>query len=238
MPPAAPRSSADPRRFYTVVAFGLLLVVFAGFFRTYFFAPLFYKDTLPLVVHAHGAVMTAWYLLFMVQVRLAASRRLSLHRTLGLASLALASLVVVLGTLVSLKLAGDRLRHDPASPEGPFLLGIQLFAILVPFVVLYGAGLLTRRKPEVHRRLMALAMFSTLGPAVVRLPFIPNHNIPLGIGVTLGILLSYVAADVVASRKLHKATLLGAALIITATFAGAAFSGTSPWIGLVRRLML
>jgi len=219
------------------VGVGLLIIVFTGFFRTFYFSPFFYKDTLPLVVQAHGVVMSAWYLLFIVQVRLVASRRLGLHRRLGYASLALASLVVVLGTLVSLKLAGDRLQHNPASTEGPFLLGVQVFSILTPFVVLYGSGVLHRRNPEVHRRLMALAMFSTVGPAVVRLPFLPNHNVPVGIAVSLSLVLAFLVGDWVSSRKLHRVTALGTGLIILSTFAGAAFSSTGIWIGLVRRLL-
>lgn len=237
MAPDRIASSGPDRRLYTAVGLVLLLVVFLGFSRTYFLSPFFAKEPLPLVVHLHGLVMTAWYLLFLVQVRLAASRRLRLHRTLGYASLAMALLIVVFGTLVSLKLASDRLQRQPDGSEGPFLLGIQFFSILLPFVVLYGSGVLNRNRPETHRRLMALAMFSTLGPAVVRLPMIPNHSIPVGIAVSLSLILAFVAADWWTSRKLHKATALGALLIIVATFTGAAFSATGLWIGLVKRLM-
>ncbi len=226
------------RRFFTVVALGLIGIVFTGFFRTFYFSPLFLKEPLPLLLILHGGVMTAWYALFLLQVRLLAARRVDLHRRLGYASLVLAGLVVVLGFIVSMKLAQARLRHDAQSAEGPFLLGVQVFCILLPFLVLYGSGILYRRRPDLHKRLMALAMFSTVGPAVVRLPFLPNHNVPVGIAVSLGLVLAFLAGDWASSRKLHRVTLLGVGLIVVSTFAGAAFSSSGIWIGLVRRLLL
>jgi hypothetical protein len=225
------------RRFFTFVALGLIALVFTGFFRTFYFSPLFLPEPLPVLLIAHGTVMTAWYGLFLLQVRLAGRGRLELHRRLGYASLGLAALVVALGLQVSVGLARERLARNPQSAEGPFLLGVQIFCILLPFLVLYGTGMLNRRRPEVHKRLMALAMFATVGPAVVRLPFLPNHNVPVGIAVSLGLVLAFLAGDWVTSRKLHRVTALGVGLIIVSTFAGAAFSGTGLWVGLVRRLL-
>lgn len=225
------------RRFFTLVALGLIALVFTGFFRTFYFSPLFLKEPLPLLLIVHGCVMTAWYALFLLQVRLVAGRRVALHRRLGYASLGLAALVVVLGLVVSVGLARARLHQDPRSAEGPFLLGVQIFCVLVPFLVLYGTGILDRRNPGAHKRLMALAMFSTVGPAVVRLPFLPNHNVPVGIAVSLSLVLAFLVGDWLSSRKLHRVTALGAGLIIVSTFAGAAFSSSGLWIGLVRRLL-
>ena len=100
-------------RFYYAVAAGLILVVFAGFARTYYLKGMFGAPPLPMLVHIHGAVMTLWYALFAVQVRLVATDRVAMHRKLGWAGIFLAGLVAVLGTMVSLGLCQRRLVANP-----------------------------------------------------------------------------------------------------------------------------
>ncbi|HEV2617498.1 MAG TPA: hypothetical protein VGU63_12910 [Candidatus Acidoferrales bacterium] len=77
------RSSVVDRRFYTWVAVAAALVVFAGFARTYYLKEFFGTRSLALLLHVHGLVMTLWFLLFLVQVRLVAAHRTDLHRRLG-----------------------------------------------------------------------------------------------------------------------------------------------------------
>ena len=52
----------------------------AGFARTYYLKELYATPALPILLHIHGAVMTLWYVLFIVQVRLVAAHRVALHR--------------------------------------------------------------------------------------------------------------------------------------------------------------
>ena len=69
------------RYVYSALAGILGLLVFAGFARTYYLKFLFATPPLPsLVVHAHGVVMTAWVVLFSVQVALVSTRRVRLHQ--------------------------------------------------------------------------------------------------------------------------------------------------------------
>jgi hypothetical protein len=58
------------RRLFLATAILFPLIVLVGFGRTYYLKGLF--DTPPLpsgLVHLHGLVMTAWVVLFVVQVR-------------------------------------------------------------------------------------------------------------------------------------------------------------------------
>ena len=83
------------------VVFGLL--VFTGFARTYYLKFLFTGPPLPSpVVHVHGLLMTAWVVLFVVQVGLISTRRVRLHQRLGYAGIALALLVIVMGVRTAL----------------------------------------------------------------------------------------------------------------------------------------
>src|SRR3954454_20433339 len=74
------------------------LVVLAGYFKTYYFSAFF--DTRPVanaLVHAHGAVMTLWVVYFSTQIALIRTKSVRLHMTMGMAGVALAAVVVVVG---------------------------------------------------------------------------------------------------------------------------------------------
>ena len=73
-------SSSIDRRLYTWGALVAVAIVFAGFAKTYFLKASFGAPELSTLVHAHGLVMTLWFLFFLMQVRLVAMRRTDLHR--------------------------------------------------------------------------------------------------------------------------------------------------------------
>src|SRR5512147_1245206 len=91
------RSGFD-RRFATGVAVATALIVFVGFARTYYLKGVFGTPALSSgLVHLHGIVMTLWFALFVVQVRLIAAHRTDLHRRVGVVGAVLALLVLVVG---------------------------------------------------------------------------------------------------------------------------------------------
>ncbi|MBI3476100.1 MAG: hypothetical protein HY010_10235 [Acidobacteria bacterium] len=231
-----PKLVAD-HRFYGAVSLILALVVFAGFSRTYYLKGLFGASSLPLLVHMHGAVMTLWYALFIMQVRLVASNRVALHRRLGIAGVFLAGGVAVLATMVAIGLAHRRLMANPDSKEGPFLLGLQLFAIVLVFVVLITAAVYLRRRTDYHKRLMTLAMLTVLGPAVVRLPVIEGKVLVV-ISINISLILVCVIVDTIRNRRLHPAFGWGGALVIGSIFLVFPFAESSLWAHFVQRMLL
>ncbi|HEV3063357.1 MAG TPA: hypothetical protein VGY48_34245 [Vicinamibacterales bacterium] len=74
---------AIDRRLSAGVAIGFALTTLVGFAQTYYLKVLFGTPPLRLLLHVHGVVMTAWVVLFLVQVGLIAERRTDLHRRLG-----------------------------------------------------------------------------------------------------------------------------------------------------------
>src|SRR5262249_52895350 len=79
-----------------------LVVVFAGFARTYFLRPHFNSSPLPLLLHVHGFVFTSWVVLLFAQTSLVAAGRTDLHRRLGVAGFVIAALMVVIGTFTGI----------------------------------------------------------------------------------------------------------------------------------------
>ena len=61
-------ASASPKRdhrFYTAMAFAITFGVFAGFTPTYYARSYFHGPAIPFWVELHGAVFTAWILLYL-----------------------------------------------------------------------------------------------------------------------------------------------------------------------------
>ncbi len=225
-------------KFYLGVSLVLALIVFVGFAPTYYLKGFFGNPPLPLLVHVHGLVMTLWYGLFITQVLLVAKDRVELHQKLGYAGLFLSAAVAVLGTAVSIGLAKHRLQANANSTLGPFLLGLQLFSIVLVFSVLVSFAVYYRRRPDYHKRLMTLAMLAVLGPAIVRLPGINDRNIPLAIVVSISLTLSCIIIDTVRHKRLHPAFGWGGSLAIGSIFVVAPFAQSAVWVHFVRRMLI
>lgn len=109
------------RWFYISVA--VMMILFnAVAFAPPFSDPSLRRVPLPLtpLVAAHATVSVAWLFLFLVQAGLVATRRIHLHRRLGMLGAALAVAFVVLGSLATIEearrgydLAGNVARVPP-----------------------------------------------------------------------------------------------------------------------------
>ena len=226
--PAVQRSGRD-RRLYIWFAILMPIIVLMGFARTYYLKGFFDTPAIPgLLVHLHGAVMTSWVILFMVQVWLVSSRRVRVHQRLGKIGAGLAILVVLVGVTTGIASAARG-----ATPEPPPLqfLVIPLGDMLL-FALLIGTALYFRRRMDIHKRLMLVAAVNLLTPAIARIPFnfIINGGPPVFFGLTDLILVACVAIDTVKNRKLHPAFLWGTLLVILSQPLRILLAGTETWI--------
>jgi hypothetical protein len=235
---ATPRmpSRVSDRRLYILAAIVTPLIVLAGFARTYYLKPFFGTPDLPgRIVHLHGIVMTAWVLLFITQISLAATRRTRVHQRLGIAGGVLAALVVVVGVLTALFAAARG--QSPGPPPLAFLI-VPLGDMLI-FSVLIGLALYFRRKLQVHKRLMLLAAINLLTPAIARIPlsFITNGGPLAFFGLTDLVLLGFVAYDTFKHRRLHPVFLWGSIFIIALQPLRLLLAGTSVWMNFAAALV-
>ena len=234
-------------RYFQIMSLVLLAIVLIGFSRTLFLRPIFKVPAIPWYVYIHGAVMTAWIVLLVTQTSLIAARRIDLHRRLGIGGAFLAVAVASLGLLLTLTIPS--LVHDKIpSPTGqpmPFSIAYRIMWINVGSILLFATmvpmALWKRRRPDVHKRLMLLASFALIGPAVGRMSGFPElwgitasaplvtaifHALP--VVSALGLPLTLVAHDLLIMHRLHRATIwgVGATLAIGAVF-NAAIPGTA-----------
>jgi hypothetical protein len=225
---AAPQRRVVERRFYVAAAIGAILVVFAGFARTYYLKGVFGAPAIPELVHVHGIVMTSWFLLFLVQVGLVATRRTNIHRKVGVGGTVLAALMVTVSVATAISAA--RRGVSPGPPPLVFLV-IPLGDLLV-FSILVAAGISLRKKLATHKRLMLMASMGILTPAIARIPleFIATGGPLVFFGLTDLVILAVVGIDTVRNRRLHPAFAWGALLVIASQPLRLLLGGTDVWM--------
>jgi len=117
----------------------------------------------------HGAAMSAWILLFLVQAILIGVRNRRLHMKLGWAALAIAPVLVICSIVTAFR----SVQSSPnffffAMPYPRFLL--IMFTEIALYTAFVAAGLITRKLPAIHRPMMLLASLSILAGATARIP--------------------------------------------------------------------
>lgn len=228
------------RAFYSGFTVFMALVVFAGFARTYYLRPLLpapaLAGQLPVtgLIHVHALLFSGWMVLLVLQARLVATGRVPLHRRLGLAGVALAVLMVGVGTVTALQAVGRGV--SPPGLDARRFLVVPLFALLV-FGVLFAAAVVARRRPQAHKRLMLLATIGLLPPALARwLIFYLGLGPPVVLGVTTLFVVPLVVWDLSTRGRLHPATLWGGLFVVLSVPARLAIAFTPGWLGLANRL--
>ncbi|HEX4973970.1 MAG TPA: hypothetical protein VFV69_23210 [Steroidobacteraceae bacterium] len=198
----ASRSNLTERLFFAGMALAMIVTVFVGFAPTYYVTRSAARPLTPLL-HAHGALATAWMLLFLAQTALVAAHRVHIHRRLGLAGVIVATALAIFTMAASIVSRGF-------TPRLTFSAGaVLMFGIYVV------AGFLQRREPAGHKRLMLLATIALLPPAISRMdvPFMPHNSFgPNFVG--LFFLIPAFVYDLTTRGKIHPALLWGGLFMI------------------------
>lgn len=226
--PSPIRKRRAPRKihsFFVAFAAIFVLLVLAGFSRTFFIPMAHGTFSRPLILFVHLAAFFAWTALFFAQALLAATGRLRVHRKLGSVGGWLIIPMLILGTVVS---ALDTV-HDFHAGDGDAALSFFYgeLADLVMFGLLAGAAMLLRSKPEFHKRWMLLSSLALLGAAVGRIPELRDFFL----FIYLGLIASVAAYDVASRRAVHLATATGAAVLLGLNLTQEALGNTAEWIG-------
>lgn len=217
------------RFFYVGMTIAVVITVFAGFAPSYYLRPYFTSSPLMPLLHLHGLIFSSWVVLFIVQTGLVAANRVNTHRRLGIVGGILAASMVVVGVITAIIRASQG-ATPPGGPPAEVFLVVPLGDMLV-FAILIGAALYYRRRPDVHKRLMLLGTIAILAAAVARLPFAIMQAGPLAFfGFTDLFILPLIVYDLVTLKRVHRATMLGAALVILSQPLRMLIAGTGAWL--------
>lgn len=230
------RAPLQGRQFFVGLAVVATLTVFLGFAPTYYLRGLFRIESLPLRVHLHGILFTAWILLFLVQSCLVSARRTDVHRRLGIFGGLLVVPMLVSGITVTLAWA----RSESSVARGVLASESRLIVMVIPlasvllFTSLASLGLYMRGRPDVHKRLMLLATIALLPPALGRIPTLAARGPDAFFGVTVLFILTVAAYDYWTRRRVHPASLWGG-LCLAVSFPGRiALADTDAWVSFAR----
>ena len=214
---------------------GLLLaaIAVAGFaptfyLRSWFGAPPTVGGATELtpLAQIHGAIFTAWMVLFTIQTSLIASRRVKVHRRLGIVGAVLAVMMIVVGWMTAISAA--RRGATPPGADPLAFLAVPLFDLAL-FAVFITAALLRRRDKEAHKRLMLLAYISIIAAGVARLPGILPYGPFAFFGIAYSVALVGVAYDQWSRGRIHRVYYWGIPLLIVLVPGRLMLSSTTAW---------
>lgn len=222
------------RKLFLIAGIGFPLLVLIGYFKSYYGSFLFadaptIANTL---VHAHGLIMSTWVIYFVAQVALVRSKNVKLHMTMGLAGIALAALVIVVGMAT----AYDAQLVRGAAPPGvnPHAFFMLPFSDMSIFAVLFAGAVYYRKRPAEHKSLMLLTAINFLPAALFRLPVVPpDYMMFWAFGVPAAMAVIALAWHTRKHGKMNRVFAAGVALLVFAIPARIVIMETKPWLAFV-----
>lgn len=165
----------------------LIVLVFAGFYNSYF--SVFFEPKKP-ILHLHFALMVVWIAMLITQPFLIKYKKFGVHRMLGRISYVLVPLVLISAFLMirySYYISVNDLQQKAAQGLNQFDNNLVLrqaainiaiaFFYFFLFALFYCLAVNNRRKSAIHSRYMVATALTLLGPTVDRIVFF-NVKLP------------------------------------------------------------
>jgi len=216
--------------FFMGIALLGFLAVFIGFAKT---LPPAIKDVrTPGLIYIHGALSFGWLCLFFVQATLIKYNNFKLHKLFGLLGL-----VIATGAALTMPPAGvfevqKELQTDGVSAYSD-MFGTVTTAVMFLGIVI--AGILNRKNPQVHKRLMLLATILILWVAWFRFrhyfPSVPRPDVWFGLILPNSLIIISWVWDKYVNGKLHPVLgWVGLFIISEQTFEVVASTSKGWWL--------
>ena len=195
----------------------------------------------PIIMNVHAAVFVLWLGLVTLQILWVEIGNLRRHKQLGWLTVVVSALMVPLGLAAALV---DQVRQVTHPDYAPQFLALE-FQEMIAFSVFMSAGVIFRRSPAAHKRLMILSAVAISDAGFARIWLIGiKTEIPGLFGWWLqyfwGIFLILVAMglwDFWRRRRIHPAVLFGAALLWAGEIATTILNFSPTWREIMVRLV-
>jgi hypothetical protein len=217
--------------FFSCLAWLMLTSVFIGFAPSYYVAGILHAPLPSPAIHVHAVVFSLWIVVLIAQTGLTAAGQVSIHRRLGIAGFILALLMPALGLWAATDLLVRRM-------PGPDPQGIYLVAVtnVVAFGVLISFAFRARFDSAAHKRLVMIASIALMTAAIARWRFDWSHlgreihmSVQRAECVSYVFILLLVAYDFWATRRIHRSTIWGSALLVITQQLALQLGQTSVW---------
>jgi uncharacterized membrane protein YozB (DUF420 family) len=168
-----------------------------------------------LITHLHVVAYTGWLVLLAAQVWLVRTGRIAAHRRLGRAAWVLLPAMLVLGPATAYYGVAD----NPYMPDKWIAWLSVNYTNAFGSLVLLTVGLLMRRNPAAHKRLMVMGTIALTEPGFSRIwaPFLEARlgegYLPFYVSTYVGTFLLIIAVgayDLATRRRLHPAYVAAA----------------------------
>jgi hypothetical protein len=163
------------RYFYLCASMVIAALVAWGFSHTVDARLLHANPPRPPLLWFHGAIFSAWIVLFIAQSALVRVRKVNVHRTLGWFGAALAATMVVSGFIVSVVILRLEMTALNRNRIASFL--SILWGDMIIFGTCMALAVYFRKRPEYHRRLVFMASCQLMQAAFVRFHYIGLHDL-------------------------------------------------------------
>ena len=200
VPAITGRNGLVDRYFYLFASLLIAAIVVWGFSHTVDQNLFHASPPRPLLLWFHGAAFSAWVLFFISQSALVRTHNVKWHRFFGWFGVALASVMVVLGSIIAVVMARfDWFTLHLTATDVFLSIPIGDMLVFGPCVAL---AIYWRKKPEFHRRLIFIATCCLLDAPFGRIDYLFNHN--LYYWCLDAVILLGVARDLLVNRSVHK----------------------------------
>lgn len=199
------------RVFYIGMALMMTVVVFAGFWPSYFGLLLSGQGfDGHWIVHIHALVFLGWMATFIAQASLAATRRVRSHMKIGPYAIALGAVAFLMGVIVTLMVGQRFVEEDVMSwSQVPFS---RPAIDIVQFAVLLAIGFAYRSRPDIHKRFMLLATVALLPAATSRMGYLIG---PWSTELMFAVVMSTIIVhDIYTRGRLHGAYVIGLLILL------------------------
>jgi hypothetical protein len=233
-------SPASDRKIY-IVWIGVIWAAILTGFGLDFVRYLSEGPSPPFILHVHAAVFVLWLGLVTLQILWVEIGNLRRHKQLGWVTVAVSVLVVPLGLAAALV---DQARQVAHSDYAPQFLALE-FEEMITFSIFMTAGVIYRRNPAAHKRLMLLSAVAISDAGFGRIWLMGIKTVipgPFGWWLTYfwGIFLILIAMgawDLWRRRRIHPAVLFGAAVLWTGEIITTILNLSPTWRDVMVRLV-
>lgn len=224
------------RNLYLAAGVLFPLLVFIGYFKTYYLSKFF--EVPPIansLVHLHAIVMSVWVLYFTAQVALIRTKNIKLHMTMGMAGIALAAIVVIVGLATAYD--SHVVRHTAPPGLNPYSFLVIPLGDMALFILFFAGAIYYRKKPFEHKSLMLMTAINFAAPAIARIPVVsPEYFLLWAFGVPCLIAIACLIGLSIRHRRINKVFALAVLLFVVLQPLRISIGLSDWWVQLMTRI--